>query len=235
LHGLVIKTDTCCPNTETEHKNTKTPISYEPIPIFLSRDDESSTNDDEYDEIKNDTEVPPPSHPLDEISYSTLGSPIDATPITPRPIPDEIEFQLLSCLKNNQYASIQRDDIYPLILNKRQILTATYIANLFEPTPLDILSDVQSYDTFTNIDGWLSQQGYDELVGKPVRRTPSELRNMEEERFLEILETHTDANDPILSTKIDLRRILFSNQQYHLTEEEKALPPQLLHKEDRTV
>jgi hypothetical protein len=120
-------------------------------------------------------------------------------------------------------------------LNERQILTATYIANSFEPTSLDILSDVQSYDTFTNIDGWLSQQGYDELVGKPVRRTPSELRNMEEERFLEILETHTDANDPILSTKIDLRRILFSNQQYHLTEEEETLPPQLLHKEDRTV
>jgi hypothetical protein len=51
---------------------------------------------------------------------------------------------------------------------------------------------------------------------------------MEEAIFLEILETHTDANDPILSTEIDLRRILFSNQQYHLTEEEvEAFPPQL--------
>jgi hypothetical protein len=149
-------------------------------------------------------------------------------------LPDEIEFQLPSCLKNNQYASIQRDDTYPPILNERQILTATYIANLFEPTPLDVLSDVHSYDTVTNIDSWLAQQ-YDELVGKPVGRTPSELRNMEEERFFEILETHTDVNDPILSTKIDLRGILSSNQQYHLTEEEEALPPQLLHKEDRTV
>jgi hypothetical protein len=54
-------------------------------------------------------------------------------------------------------------------LNERQILTATYIANLFEPTPLDVLSDEHSYDTFTNIDSWLAQQGYDELVGKPVR------------------------------------------------------------------
>jgi hypothetical protein len=79
LQGLVIKTDTCCPNAETEHKDTKTSIPSEPIPILLSRDDESS-NDDEYDEIKNDTEVPPPSHPPDAISYSTLGSPIDATP-----------------------------------------------------------------------------------------------------------------------------------------------------------
>jgi hypothetical protein len=78
------------------------------------------------------------------------------------------------CLKNNQYASIQRDDTYPPILNERQILTATYIANSSEPTPLDVLSDVHSCDIFTNIDGWLSQQGYDELVGKPVRQTPSE-------------------------------------------------------------
>jgi hypothetical protein len=70
---------------------------------------------DEYDEIKNDIEVPPPSHPPDEITYSTLGSPIDATPITPQPIPAEIEFKLPSCLKNNQYASIQRDDTYPPI------------------------------------------------------------------------------------------------------------------------
>jgi hypothetical protein len=86
-----------------------------------------------------------------------------------------------------------------------------------------------------NIDSFLTQQGYDELVGKPVRRTPSELRNMEKERFLEILETHTDANDPILSMQIDLRRILFTNQQYNLTEEEESLPPKLLHKEDTTV
>jgi hypothetical protein len=60
-------------------------------------------------------------------------------------------------------------------------------------------------------------------------------RNIEEERFLEILETHTDADDPILSTKIDLRRILFTNQQCHLTEEEESLPSKLLHKEDKTV
>jgi hypothetical protein len=86
LQGPVIKTDTCCPNAEVEHKDTKTSILSAPIPILLSRDDESSTNDDEYDKIKNDTEVPLPSHPPDEISYSTLGSPIDATPITPRPI-----------------------------------------------------------------------------------------------------------------------------------------------------
>jgi hypothetical protein len=90
LQGLVIKTDTSSPNTEIKYKDTKTSFPSEPLPIMLSRDNESLMNDDEYDEIKNDTDVPPPSHPPDEISYSTLGSPIDATPITPRPIPDEI-------------------------------------------------------------------------------------------------------------------------------------------------
>jgi hypothetical protein len=204
LQGLVIKTDTCCPHTKIKYKDTKTSIPSAALPKMLLRDDESSMNDDEYDEVKNDSEIPPPCHPPYEISYSTLGSPIDATPITLRPIPAEIQFKLPSCLRNNQYASIQRDDTYPPILNKRQVLTATYIATSFEPIPLDVISDVPSYDTFTNIDSFLTQQGYDELVGKPVCQTPSELRNMEEERFLEILETHTDADDPILSTKIDL-------------------------------
>jgi len=202
---------------------------------LLSRDDESSLNDDEYEEVKDKNEVPEPCKTTDEVTYSTLGSPIDATPITPRPIPDEIEFKLPSCLRKSQYASIERDSTFPPVLNERQILTATYIATSFEPLPLDAISEVPSYDTFTTIDGFLTQQGYDELVGKPVRRTPSELRNIEEERFLEILETHTDADDPLLSTKIDLRRILFTNQQYHLTEEEESLPSNLLHKEDKTV
>ena len=52
---------------------------------------------------------------------------------------------------------------------------------------------------------------------------------------MEILETHIDADDPILSIKIDLLKILFTNQQYHLTEEDEALPLQLLHKEDLTA
>jgi hypothetical protein len=90
LQGLVVKTDTCCPNTKTKHKDTKTSIPSAPIPILLSRENESSMNDDEYDEIKNDTEVLLPCHPPDEISYLTLGSPIDGTRITPRPVPDEI-------------------------------------------------------------------------------------------------------------------------------------------------
>ena len=88
---------------------------------------------------------------------------------------------------------------------------------------------------FTNIDNFLTQQGYADLVGQPLHKTQSELRNKEEERVLEILETHIDADDPILSIKIDLLKILFTNQQYHLTEEDEALPLQLLHKEDLTA
>ena len=51
------------------------------------------------------------------------------------------------------------------------------------------------HDTFTNVDNFLTQQGYADLVRQPLHRTPSELRNKEQERFLEILETHTDADD----------------------------------------
>jgi hypothetical protein len=226
--------DTCCPDTEITNNDTDISLQPDPRPILLSRDEESSANDND-EKMKIDSNIRPDCNMSHEISYSTLGSPIDSTPITPRPIPDEIEFKLPLCLRNNQYASIKRDNTHPPILNERQVLTATYIATLFESIPLDVLTDVPSYDRFTNIDSFLTQQGYDELVGKPVRRTPSELRNMEEERFLEILETHTDAGDPILSTKIDLRRILFTNQQCHLTEEEEKLPLKLLHKEDRTA
>ena len=202
---------------------------------MLSRDDESSLNDDEYEEVKKANDTPTQCPADDNASYSTLGSPRDATPINPRPIPDEIEFHQPSCLRQSQYAAIKRDDSFPPILNERTEPTIAYIANSFEPKTLDIISDVPSYDTFTSIDQFLTQQRYDDLVGHPLSRTPSELRNKEEERFLELLQTHTDADDPILSTKIDLRRILFTNQQYHLTEEEELLPSNLLHTEDKTA
>jgi hypothetical protein len=192
-------------------------------------------NDDKYEEIKNLNDTPTKCPAIDDVSYSTLGSLIDATPITPRPIPDIIEFHQTSCLRKSQYASIQRDNTIQPIINEQKAPMEAYIANSFEPMPLDVISDVPSYDTFTNIYSFLTQQGYADLVGLPLSRTPSELRNIKEERFLEILEMHTDADDPILSTKIDLRKILFTNQQYHLTEEEESLPSKLLHKEDKTV
>ena len=201
---------------------------------MLSRDDESSLNDDEYKEVKNDADIPK-CPAADDTCFSTLGSPFDATPITPRPIPTEIQFQQPSCLKKSVYASIQRDNTYPPIVNDRSAPTKSYLATSFEPTPLDAISEVPPYDTFTTIDSLLSHQRYTDLVGESLSRTPSELKAMEEDRFLELLETHTDADDPILSTKIDLRKILFTNQQYHLTEEEELLPSNLLHNEDMTV
>jgi hypothetical protein len=229
-----MKTDTCCHNTEIKY-NTGISIASAPLPIMSSRDDESLMNDDEYEEVKNANDIPTQCPVIDDISYSTLGSPIDATPITPRPIPDEIEFHQPSCIRRSQYASIQRDNTFLPIPNERKVSTEAYIASSFEPIPLDVISELPSYDTFTNIDSFLTQQEYADLVGLPLSRTPIELRNIEEERFLEILETHTDADDPILSTKIDLRKILFTNQQYDLTEEEESLPLKLLHKEDKTV
>ena len=74
-------------------------------------------------------------------------------------------------------------------MNKGKGPTQAYIVNSFELTPLDVLYDVPSYDTFTNIDSFPTQQGYANLVGQSLSWTPSELRNEEEERFLEILET----------------------------------------------
>ena len=74
-------------------------------------------------------------------------------------------------------------------MNKGKGPTQAYIVNSFELTLLDVLYDVPSYDTFTNIDSFPTQQGYANLVGQSLSWTPSELRNEEEERFLEILET----------------------------------------------
>ena len=74
-----------------------------------------------------------------------------------------------------------------------------------------MIHDVTPLDVFTNTDTLLNQQDYGDLVGTSIRRTPNEQRSEEEEQFLEVLKTHTLAGDPILSTEIDLRRLLFTN------------------------
>jgi hypothetical protein len=181
----VIKTDTCCPNTEIKF-DANISIASAPMPIILSRDDESLMNDDEYEEVKNANDTPTQCPAIDDISYSTLGSPIDATPITPRPIPDEVEFHQTSCLRKSQYASIQRDNTFPPILNEQRAPTKAYIANSFEPIPLDVISEVPSYDTFTNIDSFLTQYGYADLVGLPLSRTPSEKEHRRGKIFRDI-------------------------------------------------
>jgi hypothetical protein len=135
-----VQTDTCCPNAEIKY-NTKISVASAPLPILLSRDDESSMNDDKYEEVKNANNIPTQCSIIDDVSYSTLGLPIDATPITPRPIPDEIEFHRPSCLRRSQYASIQRDDTLPPIPNERKVPTEAYITNSFEPIPLDVISE----------------------------------------------------------------------------------------------
>jgi hypothetical protein len=221
-----------------KYDDTKISIPSAPTPLMMSRDDESSLDDDEYDSVKNanDTDIQSPNP--EDISFSTLGSPIDATPITPRPIPNEIEFLSPSCLRQSKYTSTDTSTLFKTTepkLTDRQILTTTYISNSFNPTQLTAITDIPPYDIFTNTDTFLNQQGYSDLVGIPIRRTPVELRKVEEDRFADILHAYTDADDPILSTKIDLRRILFTNQQYHLTEEEESMPQQLLHQEDQTI
>ena len=122
-------------------------------------------------------------------------------------------------------------------MNKGKGPTQAYIVNSFELTLLDVLYDVPSYDTFTNIDSFPTQQGYANLVGQSLSWTPSELRNEEEERFLEILETGNEYEYwwPNFINKNWLTTDTLHQQQYHPTGEEEALPSQLVHKEDTTV
>jgi hypothetical protein len=215
-----------------KYEDTKVSYPSAPTPIMLSRDDESSLNDDEYEEVKKLETTSATCIQEDKTSYSTLGSPRDSTPITPKPIPTTINFRQASCLRRSTIASIKRDDTFPTISNVRKEPTKAFIANSFEPEPMNVLNELPSFDTFTNIDSFLSKQGYDDLVGLPLNRTPSEQRNKEEEKYLRLLKTHEDGDDPIFSN-INLHRILFTNQQYDLTDEELELPPQLLHKDDR--
>ena len=201
---------------------------------MLSRDDESSLNDDEYDEVKKFEPTTTTCIEEDKASYSTLGSPRDSTPITPTPIPTMINVRHPSCLRESNFASIKRDDTFPPIKNIRKEPTQAFIANSFEPVPMNVLNELPSFDTFTDVDGFLKTQGYNDLVGLPLNRTPSELRNKEEQRYLRILKTHADGDDPMFSS-INLHRILFTNQQYDLTDEELELPTQLLHKNDKNA
>ena len=72
------------------------------------------------------------------------------------------------------------------------------------------------------------------MVGIDTRRTPSEKRSNEKRKFRDLLESHTDAGDPILSTNIDLHQILFATAA-DLTPEETTLPSVLHPKVDREI
>ncbi|OEU06490.1 hypothetical protein FRACYDRAFT_254510 [Fragilariopsis cylindrus CCMP1102] len=64
-------------------------------------------------------------------------------------------------------------------MNKGKGPTQAYIVNSFELTPLDVLYDVPSYDTFTNIDSFPTQQGYANLVGQSLSWTPNTLQQQQ--------------------------------------------------------
>ena len=71
---------------------------------MLSRDEESTD--------ENGTTGDKACPKTDDILFSTLGSPIDATPITPQPIPNEISYSAPSpsCLRHSKYASTRPPD-----------------------------------------------------------------------------------------------------------------------------
>ena len=67
--------------------------------------------------------------------------------------------------------------------------------------------------SFEPIDALLTSIHYTNLVGQQTRRTASEERYADEQRFAHTLRQHTQLGDPLLSTEIDLRQLLFSHQQ----------------------
>jgi hypothetical protein len=88
--------------------------------------------------------------------------------------------------------------------------------------------------SFEPIDALLTSIHYTNLVGHQTRRTASEERYADEQRFAHTLRQHTQLGDPLLSTEIDLRQLLFSHQQ-ELTEEEEGLPSSILHQSSTTI
>ena len=59
-----------------------------------------------------------------------------------------------------------------------------------------------------------------------TRRTDSELRKVDEQKYTDLIRNHTAAGDPLISSKIDLQRILFRTAT-SLTQEEESMPDML--------
>ena len=98
----------------------------------------------------------------------------------------------------------------------------------FDTTSVNSSFDQPSLDSTTSIDAFLLQSTFATLTGRDTFRTPTELRYTNEQRFADLVAQHTIAGDPLLSTDIDLRQLLFSSV-CPLTDEEESLPDLLRH------
>ena len=61
---------------------------------------------------------------------------------------------------------------------------------------------------------------YENLVGIKTRQSDSELRQIDEQKYTDLIRNQTIAGDPLISSKIDLQQILFRTATTLMPEEE---------------
>ena len=82
------------------------------------------------------------------------------------------------------------------------------------------------------VDSLLDTCDFTSLVGRDLSRTPSEADYAKHQKFLDLLLQHQ--HDPLLSTVVDLRQLLFTPCCHNPTPEEDTLPHILQHKSAHT-
>lgn len=146
------------------------------------------------------------SMPLSLTSTLGLNSTCETTPIQPTSIPAEIV--LPSCI---QSPSTSASDVL-----------------IFDEAPS--FSVDHSADVVLTVDDILGSKPYEELVGRHMKRTPTEEINKDIAALEEAY-----ASDPVLDPErfdVDLRNICFSSH-VELDETEQTMPPLLLSRNDR--
>ena len=174
--------------------------------------------------------------------YYTLGTPADTKPIQPKLVPIEITFSPQLCMRTPKHIGKVDPDIEPVQFRIQQSSTENlgrlYFSDQLDPTSTNLVTPIMPLDYISSIDALLSQDNYVNLVGIETRRTDSELQQIDEQKYTDLIKNHTDAGDPLISSKIDLQRILFRTATT-LTPEEDDMPnmlrPKIGEQHDTTV
>ena len=113
-------------------------------------------------------------------------------------------------------------------------LQSLYFEDIFDLSSGNTSLLTTAFNSSQSTDSFLATQAHVNLVGHDLKRTPSEARYSQEQLFQDTVQRYTDIEDPILSSKIDLRRLLFSSACTY-TKEESTIPDLLLHHGDDVV
>lgn len=81
-------------------------------------------------------------------------------------------------------------------------------------------------DHMSSIDALLNQENYENLVRIETQQTDSELQQIDEQKYTDLIKNHTDAGDPLISSEIDPQQILFHTATT-LSLEEENIPNML--------